>query len=221
MSVSDPAGVDAGARRAPRRLGRIGGLALLAVVVALMAWDTKVVRIGSALDARQAAFSPETYGAETYPKIRDAIVAKAVDAVTLAKAIAADKDAAIAQYGTPGGVGPVFAVSFTGTVGERKSSLFAVAVDGLADGPLIRIQSGPAINGTELRDATGTVSFGQFTNQIEYQDAGSALNNEMKIEVLHDLDRDTLTGKTVSVVGVFRLINPKAWLVTPVVLDVK
>jgi predicted lipoprotein len=30
-----------------------------------------------------------------------------------------------------------------------------------------------------------------------------------------------LTGKTISVVGVFQLINPNGWLVTPVKLDVK
>ena len=85
----------------------------------------------------------------------------------------------------------------------------------------VRIQTGPAINGTELRDATGTVSFGQFTNQIEYQNAGSALNNEMKKAILAPIDTDALAGKTVSVVGAFRLINPKSWLVTPVRLEVQ
>ena len=85
----------------------------------------------------------------------------------------------------------------------------------------IRVQTGPAINGTELRDATGTVQFGQFTNQIEYQNAGSALNNEMKQSVLAAIDTNALAGKTVNVVGAFRLINPKSWLVTPVRLEVQ
>jgi ABC-type branched-subunit amino acid transport system ATPase component len=58
------------------------------------------------------------------------------------------------------------------------------------------VQTGPAINGTDLRDATGTIEFGQFTNQIEYQDAGSAINNEMKKAVLAGLDPSALTGKT-------------------------
>ena len=69
--------------------------------------------------------------------------------------------------------------------------------------------------------ATGTVAFGQFTNQIEYQNAGSALNNEMKKTVLAAVDANALAGKTVSIVGAFRLINPKSWLVTPVRLEVQ
>jgi predicted lipoprotein len=30
-----------------------------------------------------------------------------------------------------------------------------------------------------------------------------------------------LTGKTISVVGAFKLINPKSWLLTPVELEVQ
>ena len=72
-----------------------------------------------------------------------------------------------------------------------------------------------------MRDAPGDIAFGQFKNQIEYQDAGSALNNEVKKQVLAPVDMATLTGKTVTVVGVFKLINPKSWLVTPVRLEVQ
>ncbi|MCY1247832.1 hypothetical protein D9M72_611990 [compost metagenome] len=85
----------------------------------------------------------------------------------------------------------------------------------------IRVQTGPAVNGTDLRDATGTIEFGQFKNQIEFQNAGSALNNEMKKQVLEGVDVNNLVGKTVSVTGVFKLVNPKNWLVTPVGLEVK
>ncbi len=83
------------------------------------------------------------------------------------------------------------------------------------------MQTGPAIMGTDLRDGTGTIQFGQFTNQIDYQNAGSALNKEMKKQVLSKLDTADLTGKTVSVVGVFQLTDPAKWLVTPVSLEVK
>ena len=82
------------------------------------------------------------------------------------------------------------------------------------------MQTGPAINGTEVRDATGTISFGAFTNQIEYQDAGAALNDQIKAQVLAKLDREKLPGKTIEVVGVFQLINPANWMVTPVRLKV-
>ena len=58
-------------------------------------------------------------------------------------------------------------------------------------------------------EATGEIEFGQFTNQIQYQDAGSAINNEMKKAVFAGLDPETLDGKQATVVGVFKLINPK------------
>ncbi len=186
-----------------------------------MALDTKVVEIGSDEDVRTDKFSAEAYGESEFPTVQKAIEERAVDAPTLAEAIDADKAAAIEEYGVAGGIGGYFSVKFTGVVGEGKSGIYEVAVDDMPDELLIRIQSGPAINGTELRDATGTIKFGQFTNQIEYQNAGSALNNEMKTQVLAAVDTDALPGKTVSVVGAFTLINPKSWLVTPVRLDVQ
>lgn len=207
----------------PGRFGRRRLLVSAAVIVVLlaMALDTKVVRIGSSEDGRTAAFSPETYGKTEFPNVQADVETRAVEASALAKALAEDKAAASKQYGVPAGVGPVLPVKFTGTVGEGKSGIYAVAVDGLPDGLSIRLQTGPAINGTDLRDATGKILFGQFKNQIEYQNAGAALNNAMKAAVLAPVDTRALSGKTVSATGVFKLINPKSWLVTPVRLEVK
>jgi len=190
------------------------------VVIGAIGFDTKVVRIGSDSDVRQQAFSPEAYGASEFPKVKSSIVERAADAVEVATALVADKAAAGKKYGV-GSVNPVIPVKFTGVVEERKSNYNVIKVDGMPEGVAIRVQTGPAVNGTDLRDATGTVEFGQFKNQIEFQNAGSALNNEMKKQVLQGVDADSLTGKTVSVTGVFKLVNPKNWLVTPVELAVK
>ena len=195
--------------------------AVATVVVVTMALDTTVVRIGSEQDVRDDVFSPDAYGADMFPQVRSAIESKAAPAETLAQAVADDKEAAVAQYGTPSGIAPIMAVSFTGTVGEGKSGIYSVDVEDLPDDITVRVQTGPAITGTELRDAPGTIEFGQFTNQIEYQNAGAAINDAMKSEVLADLDRENLTGKTISVTGAFRMINPKNWLVTPIRLEVQ
>ncbi len=200
------------------------GLLLTAVAALLLvgaiALDTKFVTIGSEHDVRAEVFSPETFGASEFPKTQASIEERAVDAKTLAEAILANKADAGKKYGV-GAVGPVIPITFTGVAGEAKSGIYTVAADGLPEGITIRVQTGPAINGTELRDATGTIVFGQFTNQIEYQDAGSALNNEMKRQVLAGIDTKTLTGKTITVTGVFKLVNPKNWLVTPVRIKVQ
>jgi len=193
-----------------------------AIVVLAMALDTKVVQIGSSEDIRQAGFSAQNYGQATFPKIQKAIEERAVKAPELAAAIIEDRKAAAGKFGVSSASGPVFAVSLTGIAADKPvSGVYTLAVAGMPPGIRVRIQTGPAINGTELRDATGTISFGQFKNQIEYQNAGSALNNEMKTKVLASIDTKTLAGKTVSVVGAFRLINPKNWLITPVRLEVQ
>lgn len=190
------------------------------VVIGAIGFDTKVVKIGSDADVRQQVFSPAAYGASEFPKVKASIEQRAVDAVEVGNALAADKAAAGKKYGV-GSVNPVIPVKFTGTVEERKANYNVVKVDGMPEGMVIRVQTGPAVNGTELRDATGEIQFGQFKNQIEYQNAGAALNNEMKKQVLQGVDVENLNDKTVSVVGVFKVVNPKNWLVTPVELEVK
>ena len=194
-------------------------IAILALLGAMIL-DTKIVTIGSAEDTRKAAFSPEAFGKAEFPNVQSAVEQRAVDAPTLATAIAKDKAAAEKQYGVPANVGTEFSVKFTGVVGEGKSGIYTVKVADVPDNLVIRIQTGPAINGTDLRDATGAITFGQFTNQIEYQNAGSALNKEMKKQVLSKIDASQLSGKTVSVVGVFQLTDPNSWTVTPVKLEV-
>lgn len=198
----------------------VSGVAAVVVLGAIVL-DTTVVRIGSEGDIRKQAFSPEAYGAEQFPKIQADVEKRAVAAVELATAIAADKKAAGEKYGISTSTGPVIPVTLTGTFSTRKSSINEMKIDGLPPETVVRVQTGPAVNGTDLRDATGTIEFGHFTNQIQYQDAGSGINNEMKKAVLGGIDVDTLDGKSATVVGVFKLINPKNWMVTPVKVDVK
>jgi len=196
-------------------------LILGAAVLAAIAVDTTVVQIGSDADARQQAFSPDSYGTEEFPRIRDVVLERAVPAPQLAAAIAADKDAAIAEFGTPASTGTIMMVTVTGTAGDPRAGVYPLTVEGLPQDTRIRVQTGPAINGTDLRDAPGDIAFGAFKNQIEYQDAASGINRAMGADVLTPIDTSNLTGKTMTVTGVFRLINPSNWLITPVAVEVK
>ena len=205
---------------APRR-GLYLSLALGVAVLAAIALDTTVVQVGSEADARQQAFSADTYGTTEFPRIQSIVQERAVDAVTLAQAIAADKDAAIAEYGTPASTGAIMMVTVTGVAGEPRAGVYPLNVEGLPEDQKIRVQTGPAINGTDLRDAPGDIAFGGFKNQIEYQDAGAGINRAMAAQVLEPVDTANLTGKTVTVTGAFRLINPANWLITPVALEVQ
>ncbi len=208
-------------RRGKSELRLALGSGLVLILLAAMAIDTKVVKIGSAADVQSDVFSPATYGSSEFPKVRTAVESRAVDAAVLATALSKDQAAAEKQYGVAAEAGPELSVKFTGKAGKADLGVYDVSVAGVPDTIHISVQTGPAINGTDLRDATGRITFGQFRNQIDYQNAGSALNNEMKKAVLSKVDAANLTGKTISVIGAFQLTDLDNWVVTPVQLDVK
>jgi predicted lipoprotein len=192
----------------------IGGAVALLVVVAL-ALDT-TTRSDSAprvAAGGRVAFDPEAYGAKTYPKVVAAIDKRAVALPELAAALADDPDAAGKRYGVRQGSSPFnFAVSGEGVAGKADGSLLPVKVKGVKDAD-VQLQIGPAINGTALRDAVGFINFNQFVNQVDYADAGTALNNEVKAKVLKDAG--DLEGRTVRFTGAFTLLVPTAITVTP------
>lgn len=196
-------------------------IGVIVLVVLAVVLGTRFVPSDDPLAQGNVEFDPTTFGAENFASVQEGVIDRSVDAATLADAIAADPDAAAAEYAIESSGGPVYSVTFTGVVGEGQSGIYAVQVEGVPDDLLIRMQTGPAINGTELRDATGEIEFGQFKNQIDYQNAAAALNEELKAQVLADVDTTSLTGQTVEVTGAFTLVNPAGWLVTPVELTVQ
>ena len=136
-----------------RRMRRylLCGLAAAAVVAA-MAIDTKVVKIGSGQDAQEQGFSASTYGEKTFPGIKSYVESHAVEAVELANALKVNQLEAVKKYAT-GTTLPVLPVRFSGTVGEGKSGIFALHVEGLPEGMKARLQTGPVLTGTVARQA--------------------------------------------------------------------
>ncbi|WP_432483152.1 DUF2291 family protein [Kineococcus esterisolvens] len=213
----------AAGRRTPRNRSRIVTAAVVAAVVIAAALSTKVVSNDSELLVGPTAFDAATYGEQQFPEIASYVSENAVDAVELATALQADPTAA-QQYGvvSSSGIGAVVPVSFTGTVeAPDQTGLPVVAVPGMPEGHVVHVQLGPAINGTDLRDASGEVSLNDFENQIQYQDAGAALNDQVKSQVLAPLEGQDLTGRTIAVEGVVTLINPQNWNVTPTAVEVQ
>ncbi len=190
------------------------------VLLVAMALNTKVVKIGSELSVAPGTFSAEAYGPANFPKVQAEIIKRAVDAPKLAAAIAKNRAAAEKQYGVPATAGAEMCVKFTGVVAKGDSGNYNVRIDGMPKNVTVQVQTGPFISGMDLRDATGTIAFAQFHNQMEYQNAGGALIAELKKEVLSKVDTGTLSGKRISVVGSFQLTDPTTWLVTPAKLDV-
>jgi len=225
MSTASAAesGTGNGPVRTKKHTGRWVAVILTVLALVIVVAGTKVVPDGQeqSAGAAETAFDQETFGAENFPTVQEEITERAVPAPELAAAIAEDPEAAAEEHGVAAEADTVYSTTFTGTVGEGEGGIYEVTVPDMPEEITERIQTGPAINGTELRDATGAYDFGQFTNQIEYQDAGTALNEEMKKQVIDPIDVENLSGETVTVTGAFTAINPEGWLVTPVSLEVQ
>lgn len=201
----------------PRRI--VGVLVVIAVIVG-MGLDTTAVPIGSS-NSGASKFSPEKYGKTKFPTIQQTVQQRAVSAKELAAALDKDKSGAVDQYALAKGAMPVLPVKFSGVVGKGQLGKFNVKVDGVPDSLTIRVQTGPAITGVVLRDSDPSIKFGDFTNQIQYQNAAAGINSAMKKQVLSGVDRDHIKGKKIRVVGAFKLVNPNSWMVTPVQISVQ
>jgi predicted lipoprotein len=207
----------------PRRVSArvVGGVLLLALLVA-MAFSTKYVSASAPVPGEAEEFDAAAYGEENYAStVKPAIEEDPVDLATLVPLLDEDPDAAGEQYGKRQGTSPyTYSVTLTGTAGEPAGGLMPVTVPGVPKSTRIAVQVGPAINGTALRDATGLVSFNDFVNQVEYADAATALNTEMKADLLEGLDPASLVGQEVTVVGATAPLNPEVITVTPVSIEV-
>ncbi|MFF0224241.1 DUF2291 family protein [Streptomyces sp. NPDC004629] len=210
---------DSARRRNPITLGR-GSLIALVVVLAAMLASTTYRSDSQGAPGQAAKFDAAKYGAATYkPKVVPAIQKNAVDIAVLHKALAADGTAAGKKYGHRDGTGLYsYAVTLTGTAGKAASGLLPVTVPGLGKAR-VAVQIGPAVNGTALRDASGFIRFGQFVNQVDYADAGTALNNQMKATLLAHVDAASLQGKKVTVVGATSPLTADLLTVTPISIE--
>jgi predicted lipoprotein len=210
-------------RTRPRRRvsGRLIGAALVVLVVVAMALDTTYKDPDEAITTSgRPAFDPQQYGEETYPKAVSTLEENAQPLPKLAAALAKDADAAGEQYGNRAGNSPyAFPVTAEGVAGKAKNGTLPVKVKGVPKDVTVSVQVGPALPGTAIRDAVGFIEFGQFVNQVEYADAATALNNQVKAQVLEDLDPASLEGKKVQVLGAFTYLAPTVVTITPVKLE--
>lgn len=199
------------ARRAV--LSVAGGAVLLAAVA-----STTFVDADDPLATGQAAFSAEEYVAQEFPGIVEAISGDATDLTVLAAALADDPDAAGTQYGVDLGAGQfAYRVSAAGEVVDVDDDFVYLDVDGLD----VRIPLGTALTGTPVRDATGTIRFGDFTDQNEYQSVANQLKLKIQSEVIAPADPPSLAGRQVTVAGAWSTGGPPdLFIVQPVAIEV-
>ena len=201
---------------------RLIGIGLAVLLVAAMALDTtyKDSDAPKTTAGGREAFAPAKYGAKTYPKAVAALEKEAQPLTELVPAMRKDLDAAGEQFGHREGSSPYsFATKGEGVAGETKSGLMRVRVAGVPKSTTVSLQVGPAINGTAIRDAAGFINFNQFVNQVDFADAATALNSQVKAKVLKGIDPKSLKGKTVGFTGAFTALGPTVVTITPVKLE--
>lgn len=228
MRRPDPQGVlTAGARRAGF------ALACLAVAVAAAACSVPGVYVveqsgasGAPKSGEVAKFDPTVYAEKIWDaKVVPTATLDAVEATTLLPALQADAVGASKQYGKQAGSGAPYAflVKGSGTVTavSKGNEVGSIQVDVPGVGKTeVNLAVGPAFVGTAVRDAVGFIDFGQFTNQIDYADAATALNSKVKTTVVSGLDLKAIKGKQVTFAGAFQLLDPTSVLITPITLQV-
>lgn len=76
------------------------------------------------------------------------------------------------------------------------------------DGPIkVLLYVGPRIpsDETSIRDAVGFITFGDFKEQTEYGKVSSEINKRVLSDIIGELDKQQLLGKTISFKGAFNI----------------
>ncbi|MGY5801072.1 DUF2291 family protein [Rhizobium sp. LEGMi12c] len=190
--------------------------ALVALVLAAALPGCKIIKTPTpeekAAEAAKSAFDPATkVDAIWQSQVLPAIDKRAGDIKTVLQAIAANPDEAGAKYGNPRKQASspwTYAVKLNGKIvaADTASRAGTLDVDVDGDGKAdAKVQIGPAIRGTAIRDALDFLDFNEFRNQIEWAQFGKAFNEKANSSFLAALPRDGLIGKTVTVTGAFPL----------------
>jgi predicted lipoprotein len=207
-------------RRSPVRPWMVAAVAAVAVLV-LAGFSTKVVSTEEAAAGQADQFDAATYAADHYAAdIVPYIEENAVPLTELLEQLNGGADEA--DFGNTSGASSAYAfpVTFTAVAGDPTPPVLPVTVEGVPAETTVQLQIGPAVTGTAIRDVSGTVSFNEFTNQLEYQNVGTELNNQVKASLLDSLDPATLAGKTITVTGAFLRVNPALVSVVPISIEV-
>jgi predicted lipoprotein len=164
-----------------------------------------------------AKFVDPIWTSKVLPTIQD----NAQDIVKLLPEIRADPEGAGQKYGRRVATNPFnYMVKGTGKVIEihTDSQAGTAILEILGLDEKVSLQIGPVVRGTALRDATGIVSFNQFTNQLDFADVSKEMNSRALKEALSKVDRASLPGKAVSFFGAMTF-DPHAKgliLITPI-----
>ncbi|OBZ94877.1 hypothetical protein ADU59_13775 [Pararhizobium polonicum] len=201
----------------------------LAIVLALP--GCKIIKTPTAEEAAEAAsggFNPNRQVADIWDaKVIPFLEKRAGTFQEVSALAASDLNAAAAKYGhkeKEGSAPWTFAAKVSGTIIKAETTSRAAYLDTDVDGDGkadVRIQIGPVIRGTAIRDSLDFVNFNEFKNQIQWAEFGKAFNVHVNGLTLEKLPRDGLEGKKVEALGAYPLPSAgQPALLTPATITI-
>jgi predicted lipoprotein len=194
--------------------------AVLALLVA-MGFSTNWLSTEEAEAITPPPFNSQTYAAKQFPKVTAEIKEKAVDLATLAPAVAANPTEAGKKYGQDLGSGSfAYPVKAIGSVTAVDANFATLKVQGVPDGWAVRIPLAAAISGTPMRDATGSITFGDFIGQTDFQSVANQFKLLIQKNVIDKADPKSWRGKSLTVYGAWATGGPsKSFNIQPVSIE--
>jgi predicted lipoprotein len=191
----------------------------------------KIIKTPTAEEAAEAAsggFNPARQAAEIWDsKVIPFLDKRAGPFREVAALSKSDLDAAAAKYGhkeKEGSAPWTFAAKVSGTIIKAETASRAAYLDTDIDGDGkadVRIQIGPVIKGTAIRDSLDFVNFNDFKNQIQWAEFGKAFNTHLNALTLEKLPREGLDGKKVEALGAYPLPSSgQPALLTPATITI-
>lgn len=179
----------------------LGGGSLIVVLIFVLVNTTFLSDAEVAADAPKE-FSLTEFASINLPLIAADVQSKATDIAVVATAADVDIVSAGAKYGRDlGNKSFVFAVKTTAKVKSVDENFIVLDVPGAPAQDTFNIPIGLALSGNPLRDVTGKITFGDFYDQTQYQDAASALKDLVRSSIIDKLDIANLKGKTLEIYG--------------------
>lgn len=191
------------------------------VLLASMVLNTRFVGAEEQSMLNPEAFDAAKYAAKTFPEIKTKVTAKAVDLKVLIPAAETNLSAAGSKYGINVSGKYYIPVKITAAVKSVDANWVTLDTPEVP-GSVVRIPLGAALSGTPIRDVTGDIVYGHFTDQTDFQQVANEYRIIMQRDLIKPLATASLTGKQVSVVGAWVSGGAaKQYIVQPVSLKVK
>ncbi|ADK79387.1 DUF2291 domain-containing protein [Sediminispirochaeta smaragdinae] len=176
------------------------------------------------------AFDPVAYVDSIWDtKLIPAFKEESCDFETLLAALKKDPETATQEYGLmskAGGMGVTFKITGSARVVSYDDSsrnglllLDTPPYEGTVDA---KMQVGPVIRNTAIRDSVSFIRFTEVGNQLQFASLADELNARMKKEAVEPLDLSSIAGKEINYYGAFKLEDDDSLddvVITPVIIE--